>query len=109
MRATERAIQTMGGWGYIADYPVETWYRDAKLYTIFEGTSEIQRMVTSNALGAAVGTPPLHVVIEATGGPLNRIFGRGTLLRSRAEGAAAAGQVRASRYRHITPTTKAGR
>ncbi|OBA69366.1 acyl-CoA dehydrogenase [Mycobacterium sp. 1554424.7] len=84
VKATERAIQTMGGWGYVTDHPVEKWYRDAKLYTIFEGTSEIQRMVISNALGAAVGTPPLHVVIEPTGGPLNRIFGRGTPLRSRA-------------------------
>jgi alkylation response protein AidB-like acyl-CoA dehydrogenase len=66
----------MGGWGYIIDHPVEKWYRDAKLYTIFEGTSEIQRMVISNALGAAVGTPPLRVMFEPTGGPLNRIFGR---------------------------------
>jgi hypothetical protein len=81
--ATERAIQTMGGWGYITDHPVEKWYRDAKLYTIFEGTSEVQRMVISNALGAAVGTPPLHVVLEPSGGPLNRIFGRGAPLRSR--------------------------
>jgi len=88
VKATERAIQTMGGWGYITDHPVAKWYRDAKLYTIFEGTSEIQRMVISNALGAAVGTPPLHVVIEPTGGPLNRIFGRGTPLRSRAADAA---------------------
>ena len=48
-------IQTMGGWGYIKDHPVEKWYRDAKLYTIFEGTSEIQRIVISNALGAADG------------------------------------------------------
>jgi hypothetical protein len=40
-------------------------------------------MVISNALGAAVGTPPLHVVLEPTGGPLNRVFGRGTPLRSR--------------------------
>jgi acyl-CoA dehydrogenase len=63
---------------------VEKWYRDAKLYTIFEGTSEIQRMIISNALGAAVGTPPLHVVIEPSGGALNRVFGRGTPLRSRA-------------------------
>jgi acyl-CoA dehydrogenase len=88
VKATERAIQTMGGWGYITDHPVEKWYRDAKLYTIFEGTSEIQRMVISNALGAAVGTPPLHVVIEPSGGPLSRMFGRGTPLRSRAAGAA---------------------
>jgi alkylation response protein AidB-like acyl-CoA dehydrogenase len=84
VKATERAIQTMGGWGYITDHPVEKWYRDAKLYTIFEGTSEIQRMVISNALGAAVGTPPLHVVLEPSGGPINRMFGRGTPLRSRA-------------------------
>jgi len=67
----------MGGWGYITDHPVEKWYRDAKLYTIFEGTSEIQRMVISNALGATVGTPPLHVVLEPSGGALNRVFGRG--------------------------------
>ncbi|VAZ70282.1 hypothetical protein LAUMK4_05493 [Mycobacterium persicum] len=45
-------------------------------------------MVISNALGAAVDTPPLHVVLEPSGGPLNRIFGRGTPLRSRAAGAA---------------------
>lgn len=51
VKATERAVQTLGGWGYITDHPVEKWYRDAKLYTIFEGTSEIQRMVVSNALG----------------------------------------------------------
>jgi acyl-CoA dehydrogenase len=45
-------------------------------------------MVISNALGAAVDTPPLHVVIEPTGGALNRMFGRGTLLRSRVSSAA---------------------
>jgi alkylation response protein AidB-like acyl-CoA dehydrogenase len=84
VKTTERAVQTMGGWGYITDHPVEKWYRDAKLYTIFEGTSEIQRMVISNALGADVDRPPLHVTIEPTGGPLNRMFGRGTPLRSRA-------------------------
>ncbi|MEC9323751.1 MAG: acyl-CoA dehydrogenase family protein [Actinomycetota bacterium] len=83
VRATERAIQTMGGWGYISDHPVEKWYRDAKLYTIFEGTSEIQRIVISTALGAADGKPPLHVDLEPTGGPLNRVFGRGTPVRTR--------------------------
>jgi acyl-CoA dehydrogenase len=88
VRTTERAIQTMGGWGYIKDHPVEKWYRDAKLYTIFEGTSEIQRVVISNALGAADGKPPLHVHLEPTGGPLNKWFGRGTPLRSRAADAA---------------------
>lgn len=58
VKTTERALQTMGGWGYISDHPVEKWYRDAKLYTIFEGTSEIQRMVIGRALGAADGAPP---------------------------------------------------
>ncbi|MGH3562402.1 MAG: acyl-CoA dehydrogenase family protein, partial [Mycobacterium sp.] len=88
VRATERAIQTLGGWGYITDHPVEKWYRDAKLYTIFEGTSEIQRIVISQALGASEGAPPLHVQIEPSGGPLNRIFGRGAPLRTRAASAA---------------------
>ena len=59
VRACEQAIQTMGGWGYIKDFPVEKWYRDAKLYTIFEGTSEIQRLVISRALRAQASTEPL--------------------------------------------------
>jgi hypothetical protein len=74
--------------GYITDHPVEKWYRDAKLYTIFEGTSEIQRIVLSQALAAAEGAPPLHVEIEPSGGPLNRMFGRGTVLRARVASAA---------------------
>src|ERR1700733_2063345 len=59
VRACEQAIQTMGGWGYIKDFPVEKWYRDAKLYTIFEGTSEIQRLVIARALRARASTEPL--------------------------------------------------
>ena len=47
---TEQAIQVLGGYGYIKDFPVEKWYRDAKIYTLFEGTSEIQRVVISRAL-----------------------------------------------------------
>ncbi|MEZ0364798.1 hypothetical protein ACAG26_13985 [Mycobacterium sp. pUA109] len=42
----------------------------------------------SQALGAAEGVPPLHVEIEPSGGPLNRLFGRGTPLRTRAASAA---------------------
>ena len=49
---TEQAVQILGGYGYIKDFPVERWYRDAKIYTIFEGTSEIQRMVIAKALTA---------------------------------------------------------
>ncbi|MGX1773909.1 acyl-CoA dehydrogenase family protein [Nocardia brasiliensis] len=88
VRATERAIQTLGGWGYITDHPVEKWYRDAKLYTIFEGTSEIQRIVISHALGAAEGRPPLHVDLAPSGGPLSKVFGRGTATRTKAAAAA---------------------
>ncbi|MDQ4126251.1 MAG: acyl-CoA dehydrogenase, partial [Actinomycetota bacterium] len=44
------AVQILGGYGYIKDFPVEKWYRDSKIYTIFEGTSEIQRMVIARAL-----------------------------------------------------------
>ncbi len=45
MFVTDRAIQILGGYGYTREYPVERMYRDAKLCTIGEGTSEIQRMV----------------------------------------------------------------
>jgi alkylation response protein AidB-like acyl-CoA dehydrogenase len=50
VRVTDLAIQILGGYGYIKDFPVEKWHRDAKIYTIFEGTSEIQRMVIARAL-----------------------------------------------------------
>jgi alkylation response protein AidB-like acyl-CoA dehydrogenase len=47
-RITARAIQIHGGYGYIKEYPVERYYRDARVFTIYEGTSEIQRVVISN-------------------------------------------------------------
>src|SRR5579872_952437 len=47
---TEQAIQIMGGYGYIRDHPVERWHRDSKIYTIFEGTSEIQRLIIARAI-----------------------------------------------------------
>ena len=47
---TEEAIQILGGYGYVRDYPVERWHRDSKIYTIFEGTSEIQRLVIARAI-----------------------------------------------------------
>jgi alkylation response protein AidB-like acyl-CoA dehydrogenase len=53
VRVTEEAIQILGGYGFIKDFPVEKWYRDAKIYTIFEGTSEIQRLVIGRALSRA--------------------------------------------------------
>jgi acyl-CoA dehydrogenase len=48
--ATEQAIQILGGYGYIREFPVERWHRDSKIYTIFEGTSEIQRLVVARAI-----------------------------------------------------------
>jgi acyl-CoA dehydrogenase len=47
---TEQAIQILGGYGYVRDYPVERWHRDSKIYTIFEGTSEIQRLIIARAI-----------------------------------------------------------
>ena len=48
--ATERAIQIAGGVGYVRDAPLERWHRDSKIYTIFEGTSEIQQLVIARAI-----------------------------------------------------------
>jgi len=47
-QVTARAIQLHGGYGFTKDYPVERFYRDARVFTIYEGTSEIQRVVISN-------------------------------------------------------------
>ena len=59
------ATTLAGGWGYITDHPAEKWYRDAKLYTIFEGTSEIQRLVIGRALRAAANTDSLDRRMDA--------------------------------------------
>ncbi len=50
VRVTEQAIQILGGNGYTREYPVERMHRDAKIFTIFEGTSEIQRMIIGRAV-----------------------------------------------------------
>jgi alkylation response protein AidB-like acyl-CoA dehydrogenase len=50
VRAAEEAVQIFGGYGYVKDYPVEKLYRDAKLLTIGEGTSEIQRLIIARQL-----------------------------------------------------------
>ena len=47
---TDQAIQILGGYGYVRDYPVERWHRDAKIFTLFEGTSEIQRLTIARAI-----------------------------------------------------------
>ena len=50
VRSAEEAVQILGGYGYTRDYPAERYYRDAKLMTIGEGTSEVQRMVIARQL-----------------------------------------------------------
>ena len=53
VRATEKGVQIFGGYGFIKDFPAEKYYRDVKLCTIGEGTSEIQRMVIARSILAA--------------------------------------------------------
>jgi alkylation response protein AidB-like acyl-CoA dehydrogenase len=48
MEVTTNAVQVMGGYGYIKEYPVEKYMRDAKNMQIYEGTNQIQRMVIAN-------------------------------------------------------------
>jgi alkylation response protein AidB-like acyl-CoA dehydrogenase len=51
MRVTVEAVQVLGGYGYVKEYPVERFLRDAKITQIYEGTNEIQRLVISRSLG----------------------------------------------------------
>ncbi|MFZ2501162.1 MAG: acyl-CoA dehydrogenase family protein [Nocardioides sp.] len=53
VRVTTQAMQILGGVGFTRDFPVERWARDAKIYTIFEGTSEIQRLVIARTISGA--------------------------------------------------------
>jgi alkylation response protein AidB-like acyl-CoA dehydrogenase len=50
MRVTTDAVQVLGGYGYVQDYPVERYMREAKVMQIFEGTNQIQRLVISRHL-----------------------------------------------------------
>ena len=50
VKICDEAVQLHGGYGFIKDYPVEKFYRDVKLCTIGEGTSEIQRMVIAREI-----------------------------------------------------------
>src|SRR6202011_4163562 len=52
VHAADAAVQIHGGYGYIEEYPVCRFYRDAKILTIGEGTDEVQQMVIARALGA---------------------------------------------------------
>jgi butyryl-CoA dehydrogenase len=50
MKVTTDAVQVFGGYGYIKDYPVEKYFRDAKIMQIFEGTAQVQRLVIAKDL-----------------------------------------------------------
>jgi len=50
MKATREAVQVFGGYGYVEEYPVERFYRDAKITEIYEGTSEVQKIVIARAV-----------------------------------------------------------
>ena len=64
---TGQAIQILGGNGYTREYPVERWHRDAKIFTIFEGTSEIQRMIIGRAVtGLDVRQSDLLIYLSLT-------------------------------------------
>ena len=51
-RVCSGAIQVFGGYGYMKDYPVERLYRDARVFQIYEGTSEMQRLIISRSIAA---------------------------------------------------------
>jgi alkylation response protein AidB-like acyl-CoA dehydrogenase len=53
MWVTTQAVQIFGGYGYVTDYPVERFFRDAKVTEIYEGTSEVQRIVIARETFAA--------------------------------------------------------
>lgn len=50
VRVTEEALQILDGYGYTREFPVERWARDAKLYPIWEGTSEMQRLIIARSI-----------------------------------------------------------
>jgi butyryl-CoA dehydrogenase len=50
MWVAERAVQILGGYGYTTDFPVERFFRDAKITQIYEGTQEVQRIVINRAI-----------------------------------------------------------
>ena len=49
-RVADRAVQIFGGAGYMAEYPIERFYRDVRLFRLYEGTSEIQKIVIAKAM-----------------------------------------------------------
>lgn len=57
MQTTTDAVQILGGYGYMRDYPVEKWMRDAKIMQIYEGTAEIQRLIIAREISRRAPAP----------------------------------------------------
>jgi len=72
VRACEQAVQTLGGWGYIKDFPVEKWYPRRQALHDLEGTSEIQRLVIGRALRAQASGLPLDERMDTASSPAQR-------------------------------------
>jgi len=51
MWVSEKAVQILGGYGYTTEFPVERFFRDAKITQIYEGTQEVQRLVIAREIG----------------------------------------------------------
>jgi alkylation response protein AidB-like acyl-CoA dehydrogenase len=56
MRITTDAVQVLGGYGYVREYPVERFMRDAKITQIYEGTNQIQRVVIAREILKVIST-----------------------------------------------------
>ena len=55
VKVTTDAVQILGGYGYMREYPVEKWMRDAKIMQIYEGTAQIQRLIIARQLRESMG------------------------------------------------------
>jgi butyryl-CoA dehydrogenase len=58
MRVTTDAVQVLGGSGYMRDFPVERMMRDAKIFQIFEGTNQIQRVIIARHINSVIADRP---------------------------------------------------
>ena len=110
VRVTEDAIQILGGYGYTREYPVERWHRDAKIHTIFEGTSEIHTLgVSSRAWRRSVRSAPVCGRSVSSRAPTRVGAPRRCRVPSAAESATRSGSPPSSSRRVARPSRPAAR